>query len=174
MNYLYLIFSCLTVISCKAKQDIVVEEEQHFNTTDCPEDGTCTFELLPNKSIKTLHDNLGDLYIEIVEGNALVLKFEYKCNEIPNTMDGQYVEQIIMELDPNNLELELKDELLQNVKMLFARFCYCKGETGYYRVKQGELTVKKATNNTYQLNLSFKIDEVPQIIIEISDVISHK
>ena len=54
--------------------------------------------------------------------------------------------------------------------MLFGRFCFCRGATGYYKVKEGNLKLKKI-NETYQLDFDFKINEVPQIISKISGVV---
>lgn len=174
MRYLHIILFSLIVMSCKTKHDILVENNETIFSTECPTDGTCIIELLANKSMKTLNDNLGSLYLEIINGNSLVLKFEYKRNKIPNTMDDQYIEQIFMELDPNNLKTELRDSELKNVNLLFARFCYCKGQTGYYKVRKGELAIKKASDNNYQLHLILKVDEVPQIITEINQVLNLK
>lgn len=132
----------------------------------CPDDGNCTFEVLQNRSLDILEDNLGKLYQEISEGDKLVLKFEYKRNEIPDTVDSHYRELIFVEFDPKDLPLELRDSALKKNKVLFARWCYCKGQTGYYEVDKGILTITKEKNN-YRLGLEFKIDEVPQIITSI-------
>jgi len=174
MRCLYLILFSAIVVSCKTKHEVLTDNKETFFSTECPKDGTCTFELMPNKSLKTQNDNLGALNMEIVNGKSLVFKFEYKRNEIPKTMDSQYIEQIFMALDPNNLEMKLKDSELKSVNLMFARFCYCKGQTGYYRVRQGELAIKKTEDTTYQLHLNFKVDEVPQIITEINQVFKLK
>lgn len=174
MRCLYLILFSVILISCKTKQDVLAENKESFVSIECPTDGTCTVELMPNKSIKMLYDSFGALYTEIINGNSLVFKFSYKRNDIPNTMDSQYVEQVLMELDPKNLETALKDSELKNVNVLFARFCYCKGQTGYYRVRHGQLVIKKIADSHYQLHLTFKVDEVPQIITEIDQVLNMK
>lgn len=170
MRCLCLILFSLIIVSCKTKQGLLIDNNESFFSTECPNDGTCTLEVTPNNSIKALYDNFGALYMEIINGNSIVIKFEYKRNESPNTIDGQYIEQIIMELDPNNLNLELKDSELKNVNLLFARLCYCKGETGYYKVRQGKLVIKKIAENSYYFHLIFKVNEVPQIITEIGQV----
>jgi len=172
MRCLYLILFSAILVSCKTKYDVLVENKETFSQTECPNDGTCTIELMPNKSIKMLYDSLGTLYTEIINGKSIVLKFEYKRNEIPNTMDSQYIEQIFMELDPNNLSMELRDSGLKRVNLIFARFCYCKGQTGYYKVRKGNLVLKKEEDTTYRLHLTFEVDEVPQKITEIGQVLN--
>ncbi|MEJ2112303.1 MAG: hypothetical protein P8X62_00855 [Flavobacteriaceae bacterium] len=170
MNYVSMIFICLTMLSCKAKKDSATHNLEHSFTTECPEDGECTFEVLQNKSFKELEGGLGELYYEVAEGKHTLLKFQYERNQIPNTLDGHYIEQIFILLDKNNLELELKDKILQNVKATFARFCYCKGSTGYYKINDGNLSIKKIDDEKYQFNFSFKVTEVPQIINEIHEL----
>jgi len=60
------------------------------------------------------------------------------------------------------------------VKALFARLCFCRGQTGYYIINQGQLSIKKLSESQYHLKMRFKIDEVPQVISEIDEVISFK
>ncbi len=80
---------------------------------------------------------------KISAGNNTVLKYTYTRNKIPNTEDSSYVEEIYIELDSKNIETNLKDAQLANVKVVFARLCFCKGQTGYYKVTNGELSIKK-------------------------------
>jgi hypothetical protein len=47
--------------------------------------------------------------------------------------------------------------------MLFGRFCYCKGQAGNFKVKNGNLKITKD-----KIDLDFEIKEVPQIIKNIS------
>lgn len=171
MRYLYVMIICFLMPSCNAKQKVLTVKEVDKITSFCPDDGVCTFEILENKSLKILQDEFGNLYPEISEGNNIILKFQYKRNEIPNAVDSSYSELIYVELDPNNLILDLDNSQLQNVKLLFARLCYCKGQTGYYKVKNGILSISKE-NDKYQINLEFKVNEVPQVITSINEYFS--
>lgn len=166
MRYLYILICCF-LLSCNARQKLLADERIEHLTTDCPENGVCAFEVLHNKSLKLLKDGIGKLYPDISDGDNIILKFEYKRNEIPNTMDSSYRELIYVELDPNNLTLELENSQLKEVKLLFARLCFCRGQTGYYNVNKGKLSITKKGDN-YQFNLDFEINEVPQIITSIS------
>lgn len=169
MKYLMVLFFSVVVLNCKPKQVTTSDNFQNLLTTNCPIDGTCTFEVLKDKSLNILKTDLEETYAEITDGQSHVLKFEYKRNEIANTVDGQYIEQIFIELNPNNLEVELKDSEFKKAKVMYARFCYCKGQTGYYSVSQGNLLIKKFEDNRYQLTLDFKQDKVPQIIRHIQE-----
>lgn len=167
MKYLYILISCFLAFSCSAKQKVLTIKETDKTTTYCPEDGVCTFEVLKNKSLKILKDEFGNLYPEIYEGDNIILKFEYKRNEIPNTMDSSYRELIYVELIPDNLIIELENSKLQETNLLFARLCYCRGQTGYYKVKNGKLTIIRE-GDSYQFDLEFIVDEIPQIITSIN------
>jgi hypothetical protein len=139
---------------------------------NCPENGECSFDVLHHSSINVLNDEFGNSYSEFQESDAIVLKFEYKRNEIPNTADSGYREEIYIELNPENLEIDLKNQELQMVKLHFGRFCFCKGQTGLYKISKGRLTIKKTSVNRYLLNLEFKTDEVPQVISKIIEEFS--
>ncbi len=109
------------------------------------------------------------MYPEITNGDKILLKFDYKRNEIANVMDSSYNEIIYLELDPNNIEMDIKNSELEKVKLTFARFCYCKGQTGYYSINNGSLSIRKVSATSYELSLEFKVNEVPQIISSIQE-----
>ena len=165
MRYLLLFFMLL--LGCKTKnpsnsfKEIVVKEM-------CPEDGKCYYEMLKNKNIDFSYNNLNEFYPTFSEGENIIFKFEYKRNEISNTQDSSYREEILIELNPYDLEFETTS--FKGKKIVFARWCYCKGQTGYYKIKQGKLSVIKKGTNTYELKLNFKMDEVPQVITEIKHI----
>ena len=145
------------MFSCKVKKDSFELNQDQTVATQCPEDGNCTFEVLES-------------YYKVVEGKNLLLRFQYERNQIPNTVDGHYIEQVFVELDKNNLEVELNSVNSKKIRVVFARFCYCKGQTGYYDIDKGSLIIKKVEGNKYQLDFNFKITEVPQIITEIHEI----
>jgi hypothetical protein len=159
---------CLILISCGSKNKVLMENSG-FLKTECPSDGICSLKVEQNKAIRLTNENTINFFPYIQEGKNIVLTFEYKRNDIPNTVDGHYSEQVILELDPNNLEIALTGKALQNVKLLFGRFCYCKGQTGYYNINNGSLKVEKLNNGEYYISISFSQDSVPQIITFIGE-----
>ncbi|WP_034042152.1 hypothetical protein [Wocania ichthyoenteri] len=169
MKYLYGLYLVICLVSCKAKNKIKPINTKGVSIVNCPENGVCSLEVYKNKTLQIKTDNLGMSYPEMSNGNYLVLKFEYKKNENPNYVDGGYREEVFMELNPVNLEIETTN--LQNEKLFFARWCYCKGQTGYYKINQGKLSVVKVDNENLKISLNFKIEEVPQIINEINQII---
>ena len=78
------------------------------------------------------------------------------------------------ELEPTITKTALKNAALKNIKLHFGRLCFCKGETGYYPIKNGEFNIKKVGENTISISINFKILEVPQITTNINETISLK
>jgi len=166
------------VSSCKTtqpvKSDILVSETIFSQTKDCPENGTCTLELIPNKSIDFKSDEFGNLYPVINEGTSYVLKYTFTKNPISETEDSNYTEIIYAQL-PNPLsEIELINGQLQNVKLNYGRLCFCKGESGYFPVTNGVFILKKPTEDTLEITLDFSVKKIPQIISKINETLSLK
>ena len=94
---------------------------------------------------------------------ASVITKKYTRNAIKGIQDAQYREEILFEISNSDSDLSLSDLDLQKTKMLFGRFCYCPGQTGYYKVTAGKLTLKQK-NKLTAFDLDFKVPQVPQII----------
>ncbi len=170
MKHLKLFILLVFTLSCKSKSTAVAQKNSEVNSVVCPENGVCSFKVLQNKSLAIKTDGLGDLFLETVEGENLVLKFEYSKNHDKKLADGSYREEVFLELNPNDLEMETND--LANKKLYFARWCYCKGQTGYYKIKEGLLKIDRLKNGTFRLNLNFKINEVPQKMTQMAETFS--
>jgi hypothetical protein len=162
----------LIIVSCKST--FVVNEALLVNTVNCPENGDCTIELLPNTSLEFKKDEFGSLYPVISEGNKTVFKYIYNRKPVPNTQDSYYTEIVLAEFDSVISPKKFTDETLKNIKLHFGRLCYCKGETGYYPIKKGEFSISKSTKKSFKIDFNFKIDEVPQIISSINETVSLK
>lgn len=166
-----LVFSCKTSEIPKSNSSV---EDTILLTTNCPDDGTCTFDVIQNSSMKILTDDIGALYPQFYKSEAIVLKFEYKKEEQTNTADGGYTELIYLEIDKEDLELELENSKLEQVKLLFGRLCFCKGSSGYFKITDGNLSIKKKNEDSYRIDITFTTKEVPQIITAISETFSLK
>ncbi|WP_298364107.1 hypothetical protein [uncultured Lutibacter sp.] len=162
----------LLVVSCKSQYEVTKHIIQ--KTEIAPKNGSCTIELIPNKTIEFKTDNFGISYPIISDGENVLLKYTFKKNTIKNTQDGDYTEIIYAELNSNISNTTLNNENLQNVKLYFGRLCYCKGATGYYPITKGSFTVLKEENSTLNITATFKVLEVPQIISHFNESISLK
>ncbi|MHB1195510.1 MAG: hypothetical protein ACYC0A_01605 [Lutibacter sp.] len=168
----------LLIVSCKSTKNtnpvFVAKEAFLINTVNCPKNGECTIELLPNKSLEFKQDEFGNSYPEISEGNKTIFKYTYTKNPIPNTQDSNYTEHVFAELDSTISAKTLTNEALQDIKLHFGRLCYCKGETGYYPIKNGEFKITKSSKKSFKIDFNFKIDELPQIISTINETVCAK
>ena len=128
--------------------------------SDCPGDGSCTMKIFPDKGIITkAGENNGNFHYEMVADAAKsTVVYEYSKNVPKNVMDAGLREEIVLEIDDTIKEGKFTDF----PSAVFGRFCYCKGYTGYYKIKTGILTVSERDGQRY-FNFQFKIDEVPQI-----------
>ena len=137
-------------------------------TADCSKQANCTIELFANKSmlIEPTTNPDGIRYKLVEQSGTNVIVYKYDKIVKGNLQDAGYREEVVFEYDGKK-DFVLNDGELQETKMLFGRFCYCKGQTGYYRVKQGRLSIDKNANT----KLQFTITEVPQVIKEIQFVL---
>lgn len=172
MKHLWLVMVLIISFSCKPKQPVLGSNIGQNMLTNCPDNGTCSLQVYQNKTLQILNDNLGKTYPEIVDGHLVVLKFKFEKNIDSQVVEGHYIEEVFIELNPNNLEKETTH--LKNEKIVFSRLCFCKGQTGYYRVRSGNLSIKKVKNDTYQIDFDFKIEEVPQLMTSINQIFSLK
>jgi len=161
-------------LSCKTSQTNTSlgqsTEKQIVETKDCINNATCTLEIIPKSSLLIKQDEFNNTYIEIEKGESTILKYQLKKDPIPNTADSNYSEILYFQIDGNTKELHLINEELKKVNMVYARLCYCKGTSGYFKVRNGELklSIKK---NELTLSANFSVENIPQIITQINEKI---
>ena len=170
MKFFASLFLCVLVFGCKAKNTELISQKQEFKSSSyCPDDGVCSIELIPNSSIDMKKGSLGELYATVEEGENIVFKFTYKKNVPEGVMDAHYIEEVYAELDPNLPDINIKGKELSKVKFMYNRICYCKGQTGFYKINTGNLFVKKIGRKTYNIQFESKVEEVPQIVTRINE-----
>lgn len=168
-----LLFLLLALTSCNCQKKTSLKEPVDTITIkeECPENGICTIELLKNKSLIVKSDEFGNLYYHLDDNESKnVVRYTFEKDKDETLQDSGYREEIIFEINTNVNELNLSGKNLQETKMIFGRFCFCKGATGYYKVQDGTLLLRKAKENIV-LDLNFKITEVPQIVTKINRII---
>jgi hypothetical protein len=163
------------VVGCKSSQiNTSLEELNEKHTvllSNCIDNAVCNIELLPKSNLLIKEDEFKNTYIEFEKGNNTIIKYQLKKNELPNTADSHYSEIIYLEIDNYNKSLNLKNEDLQQVKMIYGRLCYCKGSSGYFKVNKGSLELI-LSKNKLSLNANFNVENIPQIVSQINEKIS--
>lgn len=171
---IFFIFFLTVFVSCNSTKK-VEEAMSVAPEMQCPKNGTCTFSVIANKSLQILEDGIGMKYPKLKDNpHTSIIKFRYHRKAPEGMMDGNYTEEVYLEIENDISKLELKDQELQQVKLLYGRLCYCKGNVGYFKVTDGLLNFQRNKNGTATLSLIFNNHEVPQIIKEIKGSISFE
>ena len=86
-------------------------------------------------------DGIGGVYYELEDhAEKTVYLYTYKLKTDKQYQDAGYREEIIFETDSANADFALTDKDLQNTKILFGVWCYCKGKAGNYKITEGNLS----------------------------------
>jgi len=146
-----LAFSCSTKNSINSKTTENIEVEN-----SCPDNVNCSYEILQGKSILVKTDGIGKVYYEFEDNqDRVVVKYKYDLKvKDPNLQDAGYREEIVFEMDKTQKDFSISGKQLQDYKVLFGVFCFCR-HAGSYEVKEGTI-IKKGK--------SISID-IPKIVI---------
>lgn len=169
----------LTSCCCTNKNTASKEKEANLNTiatvstinSDCPSDGKCTVEVLKNKSMNVLTDDIGAVYYRTEDNpNTSIIVYKYERNVPKGLQDAEYREEIVFEINNSEATVNKNDFTLSSTKMLYGRFCFCRGQTGFYKVDKGNLELENK-NNQIHFKLDFTVTKVPQTIKSIEATI---
>lgn len=171
MKKLSLIAVLVLFASCSCKKNAVLPVANL--TSICPKDGDCKVEVFDGKSMVVKNTESESIFYELEENPAKkVVKYTYNRKVKGDIQDASYREEVIFEVPAKEEKATYNDESLQEVKLLFGRFCYCKGQTGYYKIDSGSLSISKnIESKSTAFNLNFKTEKVPQIIEVVSVLI---
>jgi hypothetical protein len=175
MKHIFLFILVLLVVGCKSSQINTslekLNEKLIVTLSNCIDNAVCSIEVVPNTNLLIKEDEFQNTYIEFENGTNTIIKYQLKKNELPYTADSHYSEIIYLEMDNYNKSLYLKNEELQQVKMIYGRLCYCKGSSGYFKVNKGSLELI-LSKNKLSLNANFNVENIPQIVSQINENIS--
>ena len=163
-------FLFLTILSCCTSKKTIPKENKIKTSqilTPCPEGFECTLEVLPNKTMIVKNDGIGGTYFEVEDLSGItVYHYTYKQKTDKQYQDAGYREEIIFELDSETKDLKLSNEELQNAKMLFGVWCYCKGKAGNYKIIKGNFS-KKGNNISIDFPAVVSDQKVTELIIKL-------
>ncbi|PCI33035.1 MAG: hypothetical protein COB60_08320 [Flavobacteriaceae bacterium] len=167
--FLYFCYACTP-----QKYVLNLTETIHMPSNTQIKDGYSTVSVIQHKKAVLKKDKFGIGYVTLENAEGSLVKFEYKKQAPQNTADAHYSEIIYIHLAKDFSEFKLHDTTLQQAQILFGRFCYCKGKTGFYKVEQGELSAKMWSKNNLVLVLNFSMKQVPHLISSIQESIDLK
>ncbi len=169
---LRLILFFVIVVGCSSSREQASKDKIPPPKVNCPEGGDCTFEVLQKSTLTLRTDPTGASYPEIGPGENVVVRYQFKKDTEPDVLDSSHSEYLYFEIGPGRVEISLQDEELQKVKMIFGRVCFCKGETGYFPVRKGNLFVYQNKGDLL-VRASFDIKKIPQTIKEIDERLTY-
>jgi hypothetical protein len=156
---------------CNCSKTVVTNSKTSSIESACPDNGECTIQIFKNKSLLVKKDDLGGIYYQMTDNtDTTVIQYQYNRNVDEGLQDGQHREEIIFEINNSSSEINLEGENIQETKMLFGRYCFCKGQSGCFKVEEGILKVENK-NNHITINLDFKINQVPQLFNKVIAII---
>lgn len=162
---LTLLILALTAISCCSTKKITTDAKTaEAITANCPENVACNWQVQKGKSIVVHTDGTGALYYELQDNpGKTVYIYTYNLKTDQEYQDNFYREEIIFELDNASADFSWSGKQLQQSKMLFGVFCYCKGKAGHYKVNDGTLS-KKGKTITADFTASVADQKVTSIV----------
>lgn len=170
MKKLLIIPAVLVLFACSSQQKSDFKTAA-INDSDCPKDGECTVRLEKNQSLDIKKDEFGSIYYNLIPSETKnVIVYEFSRGFDDQLQDSGYREHIIIETDIANPEISLSNFTLEHANVLFGRFCFCRGATGNFKVKEGQLDVKRIKDGL-SVKMDFKITEVPQVITKIDLIV---
>lgn len=93
---------------------------------------------------------------DVFNPETVVIKYEFEKNKIEGVYaDDFYKEEIFLEIPAKAFKKSYADVALEEVKLVYGMHCYCKGEAGYYAIKNGTLKVDHSDKQT-KIKLVFK------------------
>ena len=175
MKFFYLLFAVLVALNCSSSKNISTLEKltgaQSFLSVNCPKDGVCTIQILPDKALTLKTDAFGQYYGEQVESNQILITYSYKRNVPQNTADGHFVETYYFSIPKNTEAITLTDAELQSVNLVVERQCFCKGSAGFFKITNGNLALR-IQKNELTLKADFSHEKLPLVITKIDEKIN--
>ncbi len=173
MKKIFLLGFATLALSCNCqKKAVAINSDSKISVTnECPPKGACKIEIVRNKSIAMKKSDIGSMYYELVESDMThVVKYEFNKGNEELVPDSSYREEVVFEISAKDPAIEVSGKELSGVNAFFGRFCFCKGQTGYYRIQTGNLKITP-DNGQHKLSFDFTVPEVPQLTKQITSVI---
>lgn len=175
MKALIFLIPLFVVNACKTQTGTVISSEnttmeQVEDKVGCPEKGTCTVAVHKNKNLVIKEDGTGALYPEMVAGENMVVVYTYSKEGPEGTVDGDYSETVHFEVPATTMNLSKENASLSEVKLLYGKQCFCRGEAGFYLITNGKLSVEK-TDQALVIDLKFKVEKTSQVVSHITETV---
>ena len=158
---------CLFFLATSCLNRNIAQQDKINLKTTVFKNGKETLDLIKNKRLDTITIN-GHLTYQIKDNpTSDVIHFSYEKDMDQVEVDGGLREELLFEIPKGDVALALTDSNLQQTKMLFGRYCYCRGQNGIVKIKNGILNLSRKKEKL-KLNLEFQSKSIPQAFENIS------
>lgn len=131
------------------------------------QNGKETLTILKNKSLDTATVN-GYLTYQLKDNATTdVVQFSYEKDLDKAALDGGLREELLFEIQQSDFSIAFTDAELQKTKMLFGRYCYCRGQNGIVLITDGKLNLSRQKDQLL-LSLEFHSKNIPQAFDNIN------
>jgi len=160
LKFLFILIIYFVVFnSCKSSKKLITNTFQKSLNTASKTLYKLT--ISPDSKLFISKDNFNIASVTQKKGRNLVLKFAYKTQPPKNLADANYREVLFIEIPNSKQNLHLTQ--FKNIKVWFARFCYCKDYVGYFKITTGNLDL--LLNKKYlKMKIQFSLNNIPQVV----------
>ena len=177
MKAFYLLLFTAISFGCSSQKNVFSFENlvqaKTFASSNCPDDGSCFLEIIPNKSLLIKKDQFGQLYGETVDSDLVLIKFGYSRKVPKNAVDAHHSETYYFTIPKSTKNLDLSNEELQEVNLVIDRQCFCKGTAGFFKITSGQLNLD-IRKNELTLNGNFSNEKLPLLFTKINEKVSFE
>jgi len=152
-----LLLVIMTTISCKTRGDLM----------DNGSNLQVEIKNATNYSMTNSEAGFYPLY-NPAEGKVIILS--YVEEGLGGTADGTYKEKIFMNL-PLDWKNMSKETLKQAVEFTFEKQCFCRGEAGFYKVSNLDLSITEISKGVH-VEASFRVPDTSHKISKVNQNIS--
>jgi hypothetical protein len=155
------------VLLASCSHSKAVPQDKIILKTTSIQNGKETLTLLKNKSLDTATVN-GYLSYQLKENPTTdVVRFSYEKDLDKAEVDGGLREEVLFEIQQSDFSLALTDAELQKTKMIFGRYCYCRGQNGIVPITDGNLNISRQKDQLL-FSLEFHSKNLPQAFDKIN------
>jgi hypothetical protein len=145
----------------------IVPQDKTILKTTAFQNGKETLILLRNKSLDTVTVNGYFTYQLKDNPSTDVVQFSYEEDLNKAAVDGGLREEVLFEIQQGDFSLTLSNTELQKTKMLFGRYCNCRGQNGIVLLTNGTLNLTRKKEELL-LALEFHSKKIPQAFDKIN------
>lgn len=171
MKIFYFLIPILIMGGCKTQSTLnQTSKSEPMTENKCPNEGKCTIVAHKDSNLVIKVDGIGQMYPEITDGENIVVQYTYLKEAPEGIADGNYSESIYFEIPKGTKRLEKEGAAITDVDLLYGRHFFSP-ESGFMRVDSGKLSVVQKGNDL-QIDLTFEIENVGQVISRIMETVT--